>query len=202
MVSSSPEGETAASLAAETPSPYKPEFAEQAARLCSRFLTDEEIAQVLGVSLADIAWWAWEHEEFFRAITPTHEQRMQWRAEMIACRAKANAHKRAAQQKRPGLRIENAMRARLWAALKGRTDGALFSRLPYSQQQLVDHLESRFLPGMTWENYGRWHVDHRKPCCLFDQADSAQFAECWSLDNLQPLWAEDNFRKGSRYASA
>jgi hypothetical protein len=52
--------------------------------------------------------------------------------------------------------------------------------------------------GMSWDSYGEWHVDHVRPCSLFDQRDAVQFAECWALSNLQPLWAEDNVRKGNR----
>jgi hypothetical protein len=44
------------------------------------------------------------------------------------------------------------------------------------------------------------HVDHKRPCAAFDQTDPVQFAECWALDNLQPLWASDNIKKGARYA--
>ena len=55
-----------------------------------------------------------------------------------------------------------------------------------------------FVQEMSWDNYGKWHVYHVRPCSLFDQQDAVQFAECWALSNLQPLWAEDNVRKGNR----
>lgn len=86
----------------------------------------------------------------------------------------------------------------MWAALKGKTDGALFSRLGYSPAELVGHLESQFSGGMEWANYGLWHVDHIRPCAGFDQTDPDQFRDCWALSNLQPLWAADNLRKGAR----
>ena len=28
------------------------------------------------------------------------------------------------------------------------------------------YLESKFTEGMTWDNYGEWHIDHIKPCCI------------------------------------
>lgn len=67
-------------------------------------------------------------------------------------------------------------------------------------QELQDHLESQFLPGMTWENYGLkgWHVDHKIPCTAFDLTDPKQQEECFHWTNLQPLWAADNLAKTDR----
>lgn len=69
--------------------------------------------------------------------------------------------------------------------------------------ELKRHLETQFLPGMTWENWGRisskkkhWNVDHIKACCHFDLTDPAQQAVCFHYSNMQPLWAVDNLIKG------
>lgn len=72
----------------------------------------------------------------------------------------------------------------------------------YTVQELRSHLEALFKPGMTWDNYGKWHVDHKKPQVLFefDSADHPEFRACWALSNLQPLWALDNLRKGDSYS--
>ena len=68
-----------------------------------------------------------------------------------------------------------------------------------SMDELRDHLESQFTDGMTWDNYGEWHVDHIKPCSMFDfSVDSHQF-ECFHYTNMQPLWAIDNYKKGNKY---
>jgi hypothetical protein len=76
-----------------------------------------------------------------------------------------------------------------------------FDLLPYTLEELIGHLESKFKEGMTWENYGQWHVDHIKPMISFDikEPTDKYFQECWSLNNLQPLWGHDNLSKGSRY---
>lgn len=181
------------------PSSYKPEYAEQARKLCLIFSpTDEEIAWFFGVELGDLAWWAWENEDFFNAITPSREERAKYE-EMRSLRAeKINAAKRRRRHRNPSERIRNSVSARLWAALRGRSDGRLFSRLGYTADELVKHLESRFEPGMSWENYGKWHVDHVRPCSAFDLTDATQFATCWALENLQPLWATDNMQKGAK----
>lgn len=182
------------------PSKYREEFAGQAFKLCLLGATDEQIAWFFGVTLAEIAEWAWEHKVFFDAITPTEEQVAAYRAKCQANRDRTNLAKRRRRAASISERVLNALRARLWAALKGRSDGALFRRLGYTEAELIAHLESRFRAGMTWENYGRWHVDHIRPCALFDQSDPAQFALCWALSNLQPLWAGENLRKGARHA--
>jgi hypothetical protein len=51
---------------------------------------------------------------------------------------------------------------------------------------------------MSWANYGRWHVDHKKSCASFELTQEDQFAQCWELGNLQRIWAKDNVRKGAR----
>jgi len=73
----------------------------------------------------------------------------------------------------------------------------------YTLQELKTHLENLFKPGMNWENHGLfgWHIDHIKPVSLFKITDynCDEFKKCWSLSNLQPLWAEENLKKGNKY---
>lgn len=67
----------------------------------------------------------------------------------------------------------------------------------YSLEELCSHLSSLFLPGMTWENHGRWHIDHIIPLSAwdYDGPDHPEFKAAWSLGNLRPLWAKDNLVK-------
>lgn len=67
-----------------------------------------------------------------------------------------------------------------------------------SKQELLDYLESKFSEGMTWENYGKWHIDHIRPCVSFNLEDSEEQKKCFHWTNLQPLWAVDNIRKGGK----
>ena len=62
--------------------------------------------------------------------------------------------------------------------------------LGYSAIQLKEHIESLFLEGMNWENYGDWHIDHIKMISDFDKDTPVDVVN--SLDNLRPLWAADN----------
>jgi hypothetical protein len=66
--------------------------------------------------------------------------------------------------------------------------------------ELITYLQSKFLPGMSWENYGRkgWHIDHIRPLSSFDLTDVEQRLVAFHHRNLQPLWAGDNMRKGGR----
>ena len=68
-----------------------------------------------------------------------------------------------------------------------------------TREKLIEHLENQFLPGMSWENYGKWHVDHIKPCSMFDFTDLEEQKRCFHYSNLQPLWAKDNLSKQDRY---
>ena len=69
-------------------------------------------------------------------------------------------------------------------------------------QEITEHLEKHFLPGMSWKNIGRggWHIDHiiPKEFFRFTSTDDAEFKYCWSINNLQPLWEVDNIRKGDK----
>ena len=75
-----------------------------------------------------------------------------------------------------------------------------FDILKYTPEDLIQHLEKQFTGNMTWENYGEWHVDHKKPITSFNfqEMGDDEFMKCWSLDNLQPLWGEENIRKSNK----
>jgi len=61
-------------------------------------------------------------------------------------------------------------------------------------------LEKQFDERMSWDNYGEWHVDHIKPISSFNiqEIGDNEFIECWSLNNLQPLWGDENIRKSNK----
>lgn len=88
------------------------------------------------------------------------------------------------------------LRNRINAAIKGKNKSLkTLELLGCSVDELWNYLESKFQPGMTRENYGKWHIDHIKPCARFDFNDPKQQLECFHYTNLQPLWAIDNIKK-------
>lgn len=58
------------------------------------------------------------------------------------------------------------------------------------------HIESQFKLGMTWENYGEWHIDHIFPLSKANNDDLLKKAVHYT--NLQPLWAEENLKKSNK----
>jgi hypothetical protein len=96
----------------------------------------------------------------------------------------------------PHNKIKINLRNRLSHACRGRKCSTTDKLVGCSWQNLMNHLESQFQSGMTWKNYGKWHIDHKRPCASFDLTDHAQQKECFHYTNLQPLWAKDNLTKG------
>jgi hypothetical protein len=68
---------------------------------------------------------------------------------------------------------------------------------------LMYHIQEQFTKGMSWDNYGKgkgkWNIDHIKPCSKFDLSKESEQRKCFHYSNLQPLWAEDNLKKGKKY---
>lgn len=81
---------------------------------------------------------------------------------------------------------------RLGTSKEGKTN----ELLGYSALDLKEHIEKQFTYGMSWNNWGEWHIDHIKPVSRFDKSEKMSIIN--SLDNLQPLWAKDNLTKSNK----
>lgn len=66
-----------------------------------------------------------------------------------------------------------------------------------SFEELKEHIESKFSDDMSWDNYGEWHVDHIIPLCSVETEED--IIKLCNYKNLQPLWKEDNLKKGGRH---
>jgi len=96
-------------------------------------------------------------------------------------------------------RISCNLRSRLNSALKNnQKSGSAVRDLGCTIAELKTWLEQQFQPGMTWENYGEWEIDHILPLSKFDLGDRKQLLKVCNWFNLQPLWAEDNIKKGNK----
>ena len=92
---------------------------------------------------------------------------------------------------------------RVKKAIKGYNKGSksTISLLGCSVIEFREYIAEKFKPGMMWSNHGTkgWHIDHIKPIASFDLSKEAEQAKCFHYTNLQPLWAEDNLKKGDKY---
>jgi len=137
-----------------------------------------------------------ESKRIWAAKNP--EMRARWRRnnpDKIKACAKRSREK---ERKDPIKRLAASMRAGLRYSLRRNKNGHHWEYLVgYTMSDLRVHLESMFKDGMSWDNYGEWHIDHIRPIASFTFKDyqDIEFLECWSLQNLQPLWASENHRK-------
>ena len=109
-------------------------------------------------------------------------------------------------QKNPHLKLRRSISSAVYSALKfAKNNLSIFSKLPYSFNDLKVHLESLFEPWMNWNNYGKydrnnktWQLDHIIPQCvlIYHSMDDENFKRCWSLSNLRPLDSYENLLKG------
>jgi hypothetical protein len=106
-------------------------------------------------------------------------------------------------QRDPAFMLACRLRSRIWAVLNiDQKTGSAVRDLGCSIDELKERFESLFYDRedgtpMTWDNQGEWHIDHIKPLASFDLTDREQFLEACHYSNLQPLWAEDNLKKGA-----
>lgn len=101
----------------------------------------------------------------------------------------------------PRNRLDQRMKTAVAIALKGGKNGRSWEKLVgFTLTDLVKHIERQFLPGMSWENMGEWHIDHVLPLASFsyDDPHSEEFRAAWALTNLRPLWWRDNIAKGAK----
>ncbi len=99
----------------------------------------------------------------------------------------------------PIFRLTYTMRNRIFQACKDQRiakKSKTLEMLGCEWSTLKERMEAMFQPGMTWGNYGKWHIDHIIPLVLAKTED--QLARLCHYSNLQPLWAADNIRKGAK----
>ena len=114
-------------------------------------------------------------------------------------RERKNEYRRERYANDINFRLSLKLRARMSRAVKNHSE-SLTDNFGCSIEELKTYLESKFQPGMTWDNYSKhaWHIDHIKPLSSFNLSDPEQLKQACHYSNLQPLWAEDNVRKGNK----
>ena len=106
----------------------------------------------------------------------------------------------------PARRAVNRIRCLLNATITkygGRKAAKSETLLGCTVEEARAYLESKFQPGMSWENHGKWHIDHIRPCASFgDMTLLEEQKKCCHYTNLQPLWALDNILKSDKWEPA
>jgi hypothetical protein len=138
-----------------------------------------------------------------------HAQAISVSAREYRGRADVKTHRNAMLRVRklndPAFAIEAALRRSLADKVRKTRAGKVASTLDAlgcSIPEFMSYIGEMFLPGMTWQTWGRgderWHLDHRLPVASFNLTDPAQQRKCFHFSNFQPLWSRDNLRKGAR----
>lgn len=102
-------------------------------------------------------------------------------------------------------RLRKRLRTRLYIALRSAVRGSVSQKSQTVQLlgctigELQKHLELQFLPGMSWENWGKgsgkWNIDHVYPLSAADLTDERHAKAVCHYTNLRPMWEADNVRK-------
>jgi hypothetical protein len=138
------------------------------------------------------------HRDQIIEYRQTHKNQIT--AHYQTCKTEKAAYKRMRRRSDPQVVVAERLRTRLRFTIKNKsasTKELTGCEWPF----LVAYLESKFKKGMTWENRSEWHVDHIRPLASFDLTDPEQQQIACHYTNLQPLWAEENLKKGNRICS-
>lgn len=105
----------------------------------------------------------------------------------------------------PQHKLAKLLRKRIAGALRGNwKGGSAVHDLGCSIAKFKAHIEAKFQPGMTWDNWGRgkgkWHLDHIIiPLSAWNLQDRSQFLRACHYTNYQPLWGVDNVKKHAKW---
>lgn len=102
----------------------------------------------------------------------------------------------------PSIRLRSSMRNYLKKTLSLLTSdkerGRTALELGYTCEELRYNLEQKFSAGMSWDNYGEWHIDHKEPIHRMVGRGIKDAKIINGFDNLVPMWADHNLSKGSK----
>ncbi len=113
-------------------------------------------------------------------------------------KAKKRSYVRKKKLSDPLFKLKENLRTRLVKAVnRNQKAGSAVTDLGCSIQEFKTYLESKFQPGMSWDNWPRdgWHIDHIVPLCKFDLTNTIELRKACHYTNLQPLWASQNLAK-------
>ena len=98
-------------------------------------------------------------------------------------------------------RIRDSLNHRIKDALSSVSSQKLHKTMEYvgcDKSLLKKWFHYQFEEGMTFDNYGEWHIDHVKPCASFNLEREDEIKECFNWKNLRPCWKTENLEKSSQ----
>ena len=97
-----------------------------------------------------------------------------------------------------GAKLRNRINVVLRSRIKGSKHRCtkVSELLGCSIEDYMYYIEQQWQPGMAWDNWGVWHIDHIRPCKSFDLTDPVQVKKCFRYTNTRPLWATQNRNPG------
>lgn len=117
----------------------------------------------------------------------------------VRINARRNAYQKERRANDPLFRLKRNARNRLYQALRREgysKESSTQETLGIDYERYKKYIESKFKKGMSWDNYGEWHIDHIMP--LATATTEEELLKLCHYSNTQPLWAEENLSKGSR----
>jgi len=96
------------------------------------------------------------------------------------------------------LKINVRNRIKMYLKSKNTKLRGTFELVGCTPEELKLHIETQFKEGMCWENYRHdtWHIDHIIP--LASAKTKEEIYELCKYTNLQPLWKDENYKKGKK----
>lgn len=96
-------------------------------------------------------------------------------------------------------KVEQFLRNSIHRVIRNKNGASSFSLCGYSKNELIERIELTFKDGMSWDNYGEWHIDHIVPVSLMiaDGCEDPKIVN--ALGNLQAMWAKENIAKHDNF---
>ena len=104
-------------------------------------------------------------------------------------------------REKPKNKLITFMRGALRRVLTREKSARTEVMLGYTRQEIEQHIEKQFQRGMSWANYGEWHIDHIIPIAHFLNNGIEDPAVINCLSNLRPIWADENHKKNAKVES-
>ena len=111
---------------------------------------------------------------------------------------KHNRRRRECKECDPIGHLSSIVQKRCRSALKSKKSKRTMEYVGCTIEEFKAHISSQFKEGMSWDNHGKWHIDHIIPL-KYNNPSIEETIERLHYTNTQPLWATDNIAKGNRF---